>query len=201
MKKILAIWPHPDDIELGCFWTMCRYADEGDEVHFLVLSQWEWWIDTWDRLKEAHESADLLHCTLHIEDLPDRYISDGHETISTMEKYINEIKPDIVFIPSGNDTHQDHRAVYLASIVATRFIDEVYMYQSPSTTTDFKPTIYFDISKYISTKLKAVRIHTSQSGKIYMADRAVKWLAEYRAFDVLKNDKQMEAFEVFRIIK
>jgi hypothetical protein len=34
-----------------------------------------------------------------------------------------------------------------------------------------------------------------------MADRAVKWLAEYRAFDVLKNDKQMEAFEVFRIIK
>jgi len=27
MKKILAIWPHPDDIELGCFGTMCRYDE------------------------------------------------------------------------------------------------------------------------------------------------------------------------------
>jgi LmbE family N-acetylglucosaminyl deacetylase len=61
--------------------------------------------------------------------------------------------------------------------------------------------LYFDISKYIDTKLEAVRIHTSQSWKIYMADRAVKWLAEYRAFDVLKNNKYMEAFEVYRIIK
>ena len=201
MKKILAIWPNPDDIELGCFWTMCRYADEWHEVHFLVLSKWEWWTGTWSRVKEARESASLLNCNLHIEDLPDRYMSDGHETIGTIEKYIEEIEPDIVFIPSGNDTHQDHRAVYLASIVATRLIDEVYIYQAPSTTTDFKPIIYFDISKYIDTKLKAVRIHTSQSWKIYMADRAVKWLAEYRAFDVLKNDTHMEAFEIFRIIK
>ena len=201
MKKILAIWPHPDDIELGCFGTMCRYADEWYDVHFLVLSKWEWWADTWNRLKEARESSNLLKCNLHIEDLPDRYMSDGHETIGIIEKYISEIEPDIVFIPSGNDTHQDHRAVYLASIVATRLIDEVYIYQAPSTTTNFKPTLYFDISKYIDTKLEAVRIHTSQSWKIYMADRAVKWLAEYRAFDVLKNDTHMEAFEIFRIIK
>jgi len=201
MKKILAIWPHPDDIELGCFGTMCRYADEWYDVHFLVLSKWEWWADTWNRLKEARESSNLLKCNLHIEDLPDRYMSDGHETIGIIEKYISEIEPDIVFIPSGNDTHQDHRAVYLASIVATRLIDEVYIYQAPSTTTNFKPTLYFDISKYIDTKLEAVRIHTSQSWKIYMADRAVKWLAEYRAFDVLKNNKYMEAFEVYRIIK
>jgi hypothetical protein len=34
-----------------------------------------------------------------------------------------------------------------------------------------------------------------------MADRAVKWLAEYRAFDVLRNDRFFEAFEVFRCVK
>ena len=86
MKKILAIWPHPDDIELGCFGTMCRYADEWYDVHFLVLSKWEWWADTWNRLKEARESSNLLKCNLHIEDLPDRYMSDGHETIGIIEK-------------------------------------------------------------------------------------------------------------------
>ena len=36
MKKILAIGPHPDDIELGCFGTMAKYKKEGDEVNFPV---------------------------------------------------------------------------------------------------------------------------------------------------------------------
>ncbi|MCH2189182.1 PIG-L family deacetylase, partial [Candidatus Gracilibacteria bacterium] len=186
---------------LGCFGTMCRYAAKGHEVHFLVLSQGEGGTEEGNRIDEAKQSAGLLKSHLHIEDLPDRYMTSGHETISTIEHHINAIQPDVVFIPSGNDTHQDHRAVYLASLVAARKVDEVYIYQSPSTTTDFKPTVYFDITDFMDQKMEAVRIHTSQSQKIYMADRAVKGLAEYRAFDVLKNDHFFEAFEVFRIIK
>lgn len=201
MKKILAIWPHPDDIELGCFWSMCRYAAEWNEVNFLVLTKGEWWTEVKDRTTETKESSSLLKCNLFLENLKDRYISEGVETITIIEKYIDSVKPDIIFIPSKYDTHQDHRAVHLASIVASRLVDEIYIYQSPSTTIDFKPNVYIDISDYIETKLKAVKIHTSQSWKIYMADRAVKWLAEYRAFDVLKNDKYFEAFELFRSIK
>lgn len=201
MKTILAIWPHPDDIELGCFGSMCRYASEWNNVNFLVLTKWEWGTDSGDRIKEAKDSASLLKCNLFMENLKDRYISEWVETIKIIEKYINQIKPDIVFIPSKQDTHQDHRAVHLASIVACRMVDEIYIYQAPSTTIDFKPNVYFDISDFIETKLKAVRIHTTQWEKVYMADRAVKWLAEYRAFDVFKNDKFFEAFELFRSIK
>lgn len=201
MKKILAIWPHPDDIELWCFWTMCRYASEWSDVNFLLMSKWEWGLKKWDRVFEAEQSSKLLKCNLFIENLKDRYISDWLETIQIIEKYINKINPDIVFIPSKHDTHQDHRAVHLASIVATRKVSEIYIYQSPSTTIDFKPNVYIDITNFIYKKIDAVKIHTSQSWKIYMADRAVKWLAEYRAFDVLKNDKYFEAFELFRYIK
>jgi len=201
MKKILAIGPHPDDIELWCFGTMCRYAKEWKEVHFLVLSKWEGGTEDSDRVQEAQKSSELLKSHLYIENLPDRYMNSGYETISVIQSYINTIQPDIVFIPSPNDTHQDHRAVYHASIVATRNTSEVYIYQSPSTTTNFKPTIYYDITDFIDKKIEAVRIHTSQSQKIYMADRAVKGLAEYRAFDILKNNHFMEAFEVHRIVK
>lgn len=200
-KVILAIWPHPDDIELGCFGTMCKYADEWHEVHFLVLSKWEWWTNEWDRTVEAKATADILSCNLHLEDLPDRYMSEWQETISVIEKMIKKIKPDIVFIPSGEDIHQDHRAVHNASLVAVRMINEVYIYQAPSTTLWFKPTVYFDITKYIKTKIKAVKIHSTQWGKVYMAERAIEWLAEYRAFDIFRNDRYMEAFEVLRIIK
>lgn len=201
MKKILAIWPHPDDIELWCFWTMCRYASEWNEVNFLVLTRWEWWTDDWDRAKEAKESSQLLKCNLYIENLKDRYISQWVDTIKVIEKYIELIKPDIVFISSKHDTHQDHRAVHYASLVACRLVDEIYIYQSPSTTIDFKPNIYIDVSEYINKKIEAVRIHSSQWWKVYMADRAVKWLAEYRAFDIFRNDRFFEAFELFRSIK
>lgn len=201
VKRVLAVWPHPDDIELGCFWTMCKLAAEWHEVHFLVLSKGEWGTDDGDRLGEARESSELLKCKLHLEDLPDRYMSHGQETISLIEKVIKKIKPDMIFIPSWHDVHQDHRAVHDACMVAARLIDEIYIYQAPSTTLNFKPTIYFDVSDHIKTKIKAVKIHSTQWGKVYMAERAVEWLAEYRAFDIFRNDKYMEAFEVFRIVR
>lgn len=200
-KKVLAIGPHPDDIELACFGTMCRLADEWHEVHFLVLSKGEGGANGLDRTEEAKASAALLDCTLHLENLPDRYMSAGMETISVIEKHVNLIQPDMVFIPSGNDVHQDHRAVYHAALVAVRLVDEVYLYQAPSTTMDFRPTVYFDVTEYIKKKVEAVKIHSSQWGKTYMADRAVEWLAEYRAFDIFRNDRFMEAFEPLRIVR
>ena len=200
-KTVLAIGPHPDDIELGCFGTMCKYAQEWSNVHFLILSKGEGGTDEWDRIEEAKKSAALLQCKLHLEDLPDRYMTEWQETISVIEKHIKKIKPDIVFIPSGNDVHQDHRAIYNACLVAVRLVDEVYIYQAPSTTMGFQPTMYFDITDFIKTKTKAVRIHSTQWGKVYMAERAVEWLAEYRAFDIFRNDRYMEAFEVLRIVK
>ena len=41
MKIILAIGPHPDDIELGCFGTLSRFVKEGNDIHFLVLTKGE----------------------------------------------------------------------------------------------------------------------------------------------------------------
>ena len=199
-KKILAIWPHPDDIELGCFWTMARLKHEGNQVSFLVLTDGSWGTSWLDRKKEAQDAADLIQVPIFIESLHDKYISEGYDTIKVIEKYINEIKPDVVFIPSKEDTHQDHRAVHYASIVATRLVNEVYVYQSPSSNINFRPTYYVDITDYMDLKIQAVKFHTSQNTKTYMADRAVQGLAEYRAFDIFRNDRLFEAFEVFRSV-
>ncbi|PZM87327.1 MAG: hypothetical protein DLD55_01970 [candidate division SR1 bacterium] len=201
MKKILAIGPHPDDIELGCFGTMARLKQEGNQVSFLVLTDGSGGTSGLDRKKEAQDAADLIQVPVFIESLHDRYISEGYETIKVIEKYINELHPDIVFIPSKEDTHQDHRAVHHAAIVATRLVDEVYIYQSPSSNINFRPTYYVDITDYMDLKIQAVKFHTSQNTKTYMADRAVQGLAEYRAFDIFRNDRLFEAFEVFRSVK
>lgn len=200
MKKILAIWPHPDDIELGCFWTMARFKREGNQVYFLVLTDGSGGTSGIDRKQEAEMAAALIDVPVYIESLQDRYIADNYDTIQVIEKYIKELEPDMVFIPSKEDTHQDHRAVHHASIVATRLVDQVYIYQSPSSTINFRPIYYIDITDYLDLKIQAVKLHSSQNTKTYMAERAVKWLAEYRAFDVFRNDRSFEAFEVFRSV-
>lgn len=99
MKKILAIGPHPDDIELGCFGTMAKYKKKGDEVNFLVLTKGEGGTENTDRVDEAVQSASLIKASLYIEDLPDRFISEGPETVAVDEKYLKQLEPDAVFIP------------------------------------------------------------------------------------------------------
>jgi len=39
MKNILAIGAHPDDIEFGCFGTLKKHKDQGDNVTLLVMTQ------------------------------------------------------------------------------------------------------------------------------------------------------------------
>lgn len=201
MKTILAIGPHPDDIELGCFGTMSRFKKAGDNVNFLILTKGEGGTVEGDRTLESRESAGLIKANLFIETLPDRFISEGPETISVIEKYVEMLKPNSVFIPSGNDTHQDHRATFNAALVGCRPVKEIYAYETPSTSRNFAPNYFVDITDYMDLKIKAVKIHNSQGGKGYMADRAVRGLAEYRAFDILLNDKYVEGFDVIKVIK
>ncbi|MEI8091661.1 MAG: PIG-L family deacetylase, partial [bacterium] len=112
-------------------------------------------------MPEAEKAASLLTCNLSIENLKDRYISEGAETIAVIEKYVKKIQPDMVFVPSMHDIHQDHRAVHKAAMVAVRLVKEIFVYKSPSTTYDFKPNYYVDITKYINKKVEAVKIHSS----------------------------------------
>ena len=38
MKNVLAIGAHPDDIEFGCYGTLHRHINDGDNVTLLVMS-------------------------------------------------------------------------------------------------------------------------------------------------------------------
>lgn len=200
MKTILAIGPHPDDIELGCFGTLSKFKDSGDNVNILVLTKGESGASG-DRMEESRASAKLIDASLYFENLKDRYVSEGPETITIIEKYIDKLKPDIVFIPTGIDTHQDHRSTYNAALVGCRLVPELYAYETPSTSRNFAPNYFVDITDFIELKIQAVKIHNSQGGKGYMADRAVRGLAQYRAFDILLNDRYVEGFDAIKVIK
>jgi LmbE family N-acetylglucosaminyl deacetylase len=201
INKVLAISPHPDDVELGCFGSLAAHADHGHQVHILVMTDGSRGGDPEKREKEALQAAALIGATVHFAGIRDCHVADSFETINIIETLLQKVQPQVVFGPSGKDTHQDHRNTARAMISATRRVpDQVFVYQTPSTTIDFTPTCHFDVTDYYHLKEEAVRIHTSQSEKYYAAARAVEALASYRAFQLGSGERYFEAFEVTRLV-
>jgi LmbE family N-acetylglucosaminyl deacetylase len=199
-KRIMAIGPHPDDIELGCFGSLARFKKEGAKIAFVVLGVGGKEKIVQIRKKEASKSANLLDAKLFFGDFVDTRIPEGIETISFIERCINDFKPTSIFINSPNDTHQDHRNTAKAAISASRFIPVVLFYQTPSSTRFFDPKVYIDITDYIKLKIRAVRIHKTQGKNVYMADEAVLGQAKFLGLQIYRGGQYFEGFEVHQLI-
>lgn len=160
---VLAIGAHPDDVEIGVGGTLAAHRAAGDTVVILTMSHGDRGGDWGERKREAVEAAELLGARLFVEDLPDTEISNGGATIAIIERIVAEVKPTIVYTHSANDRHQDHRAVHEATMGATRGIRTIACYQSPSSTTDFRPARFIPIDGFTDAKLALLATHRSQS--------------------------------------
>jgi LmbE family N-acetylglucosaminyl deacetylase len=161
-KRVLAIGAHPDDVEIGCGGALAAHYDEYDVLHILTLSRGAAGGDTNVRVAEAHNAAAMVGAQLKLENLRDTGIDAGADTISIIEAAIHELQATHVYTHSNEDTHQDHRATHAASLVAARGVPNVYCYQSPSSTVDFKPHRFVDITHYIEMKIDLIGAHKSQ---------------------------------------
>lgn len=161
-RRVLAIGAHPDDVEIGCGGTLAKHRADGDLVNILTLSRGAHGGDINARTREAQRAASLLGARLEFGNFMDTHVPAGTETIELIEAAIREFKPTHVYTHSAEDTHQDHRAVHAATRVAARSVSNVYCYQSPSSTVDFQPNLFIDISSFIEDKLRAIRAYDSQ---------------------------------------
>ena len=82
-------------------------------------------------------------------------------TVRLIEQVIEATRADLVYVHAPEDSHQDHRAVAAATLGAARRLSRVLHYQSPSTLT-FTPTVYVDVTAYLSGKVAALSAHASQ---------------------------------------
>ncbi len=161
-KRVLAIGAHPDDIELGCGGALAKHRAQGDALMILTLSRGANGGDTNLRTREAHRAAELLGAQLEFGELPDSQIGEGIETIELVQQAIRRFRPTHIYTHSAQDTHQDHRNAHLATLVAAREVPNVFCYQSPSATVDFRPTFFIDISGQIDAKVEAIEAYKSQ---------------------------------------
>jgi LmbE family N-acetylglucosaminyl deacetylase len=161
-RRVLAIGAHPDDVEIGCGGALAKHRACGDILHILTLSRGAAGGDVNVRTAEAQRAAALLGAKLEFGNLRDAHITEGVETIQIIEAALRELRPTHVYTHCLEDTHQDHRAVHAASLVAARDVPNVYCYQSPSSTVEFRPNRFVDITDYKNAKLQAIGAYKSQ---------------------------------------
>lgn len=196
-RRVLAVGAHPDDIEIGAGATLGRHAAQGDLVTFLTVSAGNVGGDAGLRREESAEAAYRLGVELVLGDLEDTRIPQNGPTIDLVESVVADVRPDIVYVHSVHDVHQDHRAVHGATLVAAREVPRVLCYQSPSASIDFRPSSFVSIDDHLSAKLAAIAAFESQTA-----------IRDYLDFDVITSTARYwgrfahtayaEPFEVIR---
>jgi len=162
MNRILALAPHPDDIEIGCGGTLAAYARQGAEIHLFVATDGGKGGDAAVRKTEQENAAAILGIkAVHWGSFEDTRLPAEDALIHAIEDKVQEIKPLIVLVNHHEDTHQDHRTMARAAHSATRYVPSVLAYETP-TSSNFLPTVFMDIHDTLSDKLKALDAHASQ---------------------------------------
>lgn len=193
-RVVLAVGAHPDDVEIGVGGTLAMHRLAGDEVVVLTLSRGARGGDSGRRAEESQRAADLIGARLILADLEDTRISVSDPTVGIIEEVLKETGAHVVYTHSGNDLHQDHRAVHQASKVAARRVETVACYQSPSATVDYRPNRFVDIEPAGQTKLDLISCFSSQAARPYL--EADVLLANARYWSRFGGGRLVEPLEV-----
>jgi LmbE family N-acetylglucosaminyl deacetylase len=196
-ETVLAIGAHPDDVEIGCGGILLNHVRRGDRVVILTLSRGEAGGPQVERVRESRNAATALGAQLRMADLPDREISEGPATISVIEDVLRDVDPTVVYTHSDRDAHQDHRAVHRASVVACRGVPNVYCYQAPSTTVEFRPALFVNVADHLERKLEILDIYRTQASvRPYLKREQVRSTATY--WGRFSDYEAVEPLEVVR---
>jgi LmbE family N-acetylglucosaminyl deacetylase len=195
-ERVLAVGAHPDDVELGVAATLLAHRARGDEVTVLTLSRGATGGAQEVRAEEAQHAARLLDAALLLADLEDTRIPEGNPTIALIEQAVAEHRPDIVYVHSRHDHHQDHRNVNAATMIAARGVGRVYGFRSPSATIDYRPTRFVPADGLMDRKLAVLAAYASQSGRDYLDEELIR--AEARHWGASAAARYAEPLEVIR---
>ena len=179
MNKVLIIAVHPDDETLGCGGTLLKHKANNDEIHWLICTEtnnknsfYSTREEEIKKVSKAYNFNSTTNLKLKTMQVDEYSMSD---LIGKISKVINDVKPNIIYLPFKGDVHSDHRKIFEASYSCTKsfrypFIKKIYMIETlsetefaPSTKEDsFVPNIFVDISDFMDKKLEIIKIFESE---------------------------------------
>ena len=173
---LLAIGPHPDDVELTSGGTLLKMAEEGYRTGILDLTQGETGTrgTPETRLREAARAAKILRVKIRRNlGLPDARLETHEEYKKAVAAVIRELQPRTVILPYWDGRHPDHYTAsklgYEACFVAglknyplegAAFRPYKIIYAAAYA--DVRPTFAVDITSQFATRRRAILAYASQ---------------------------------------
>lgn len=204
-QKILILSPHTDDGEFGCGGTINKLIRDGHEVHHVAFSSAANIIEHGTQnntlVEEIKSASEILHVPLENLQVFHFQVRRFHEQrqviLDLMLHFKNEIQPDIVFIPSGNDIHQDHQVIHQEALRAFKH-QTIFGYELAWNLYKFQYQLFIELEELdLAMKILAISKYTSQQHRNYASSQYIESLAITHG--VQANTKYAEAFEVIRI--
>jgi len=204
--KILVLAPHTDDGELGMGGSITKFIEQGKEVHVAAFSiAEESLLDGIKKdalvyeFKEAMEVLGVKSENQYIFKNKVRYFPTNRQEILEQILSLRDlINPNLVFVPSPNDIHQDHQVIASEGLRAFKKIS-ILGYELPWNNIVFETRSFIKLEEaHLEKKIKALKCYKSQGHRSYLDEHFIKGLAKTRGTQ-FEND-YAEAFEVLRII-
>lgn len=206
IKKVLVLAPHTDDGEFGCGGTITKLVEQGMEIYYAAFSAAEQSVlpqfpkDVLiTEVKAATKILGIKPENLFLFRYDVRKFNfHRQEILDDIIKLKSEIKPDLVFMPSKNDIHQDHATIADEAVRAFKFTS-ILAYELVWNNFNFTTSCFVTLDEnQLNNKLKALKLYESQAHKSYANEEFMKSLAIVRGTQI--DTKYAEAFEVIRWI-
>jgi LmbE family N-acetylglucosaminyl deacetylase len=206
LNRALVLAPHTDDGEFGCGGTMARLVEVGAEVRYVAFSIATKSLpegfppDTLAReVREATAEIGLPDEQLILHDFEVRTFPERRqEILEVLISLWEDWQPDIVFMPSLHDVHQDHQVVAAEGLRAFKRTT-VLGYEIPWNNFNFDYQAFVALEQaHVERKVAALGRYESQQHRNYANPDYIWNLAKTRGINV--NRELAEAFEVYRVV-
>ncbi|MDH4330672.1 MAG: PIG-L family deacetylase [Candidatus Moranbacteria bacterium] len=200
-KTILAIAPHLDDIELGCFGTLHQLSSH-NKIYYFSLSfprdcdQSEF---IKNRVQKSLKLLSTPHENLITHDFDSRDLNKSRpEILQNFYDLNKKINPDIIFVPSSADVHQSHQVAHEEALRIFKN-KTILGYELPWNNFTFIPDIFFKLRKEdIDAKNKAITFFPSHGKDSFFENGIIQDLARLRGKQI--GAELAESFELIRMV-
>jgi len=177
-RRVLVLAPHTDDGEVGCGGSIHKFLSEGIEIFYAAFSTAQKslrsGLPTGTLEKEVKAATQVLGIpsqNLLIFDYAVReFPKYRQEILEELIRIRSKICPDLVFVPSPTDIHQDHKVLADEALRAFKKVT-VLGYEEPWNNIVFVTRNFIKLREVdVQVKVAALKCYRSQTHRSYLTE-------------------------------